>query len=79
MNRLRIIAAIEARIFDAASQLREAAAELKALRLDLQGYTEQSNVLGPHRFTGITEGVADRPCTTCGLPDRAEIHKGLWD
>ncbi len=33
----------------------------------------------PHRFTGITEGVADRPCTTCGLPDRAEIHKGLWD
>lgn len=75
MNRLRIIAAIEARIFDAASQLREAAAELKTLRRQMQIEAAAT----PHRFTGITEGVADRPCTTCGLPDRAEIHKGLWD
>ena len=28
----------------------------------------------PHPFTGILEGIADRPCTTCGKPDRDPIH-----
>jgi hypothetical protein len=29
----------------------------------------------PHEFEGILEGIPDRDCTLCGLPDRDPIHK----
>lgn len=31
-----------------------------------------------HDFEGVIAGVADRPCTRCGLPDRYLIHQRQW-
>lgn len=28
-----------------------------------------------HRFEGLLSGIADRPCTRCGAPDRDPIHR----
>jgi hypothetical protein len=30
--------------------------------------------ISPHPFDGVLAGTPDRPCNTCGLPDRDPIH-----
>lgn len=41
---------------------------------EIRGYVVRGEFVPMHPFEGIVQGVADRDCTRCGLPDRDPIH-----
>lgn len=46
-----------------------------AIAWDRIGDPEAEAELEVHAFEGVAAGVADRPCTRCGRPDRDPIHR----